>query len=464
MKYAYKLSPNADIAKFKAAWEQTVEACENLRSRIINLDGSVFQVVVSDDIYWEDSGKTVRDFISESRSMNMGYGTRLNRYALIKEGGDTYFVHICHHSTADGWSMGLILSTLRHFYHNQQPPALAPYAGFIQHVQSEDQSYARGYWERELAGATPAAFPGAAKASTPSATRTVDEVLGWPQTAEESLVTKASIVRAAWAMVLARYSEADDITFGSTVSGRSAAVSGVERMSGPTIATVPVRVRLNPEQSLSDFALMVQAQGFEMTSYEQFGLTNIAKLSQDISDACDFSSLITVQVNDAKVDEDVVQDDLFNIAQDKLEGSLENYFSYPLVAACVVHEDGVKISLTYDTNVLSHTRIQFMAYHFSRAIQQLVQNGSNTLGQTSLIGSQDMERIARWNHHPLEPVNECLHDVISGQFPDREAIYTTAGSVTYKQLEDLSNRLANQLIQLGVTEETMIPICFEKSL
>lgn len=53
-------------------------------------------------------------------------------------------------------------------------------------------------------------------------------------------------------------------------------------MSGPTIATVPVRVRLNSEQTLSDFALMVQAQAFEMTTHEEFGLVNIASLGQDV--------------------------------------------------------------------------------------------------------------------------------------------------------------------------------------
>ena len=119
MKHVYKLSETADVAKFKLAWEQTVNASENLRSRIVNLDDSVFQVVISDDVQWEETTKTVQAFVSDSHSMDMGYGSRLNRYALIEEDGETYFVHICHHAVNDGWSMGLsvrgqlMLSTTR---------------------------------------------------------------------------------------------------------------------------------------------------------------------------------------------------------------------------------------------------------------------------------------------------------------------------------------------------------------
>ena len=60
--------------------------------------------------------------------------------------------------------------------------------------------------------------------------------------------TKATILRAAWAILLARYCDTHDVCFGASVSGRYASIPGVETMPGPMVATVPIRVQLDPEQ------------------------------------------------------------------------------------------------------------------------------------------------------------------------------------------------------------------------
>jgi amino acid adenylation domain-containing protein len=465
MKNVYKLSKDVDVPRFMAAWEKTVNASDNLRTRIIDLSGTQIQVLVNNDFRWETTNKSVNSFVTESRYMEMSYGSRLNRSAIIKEDGETYFAHICHHAIFDGWSMGLILSTLIGFYQGEQPAPLVPYAGFIQHLQNLDQDKSAAYWRNLLNGAAPAAFPGELKTSDSETdvTRTVDRTVEWPSHMVDDSVTKASVVRAAWAIILARYSETDDITFGATVFGRTAPVPGLDKMSGPTIATVPVRLHIDPEQNLLDFVRGVQSQAFEMTSHEQFGLQNIGKLSQDAKEACNFSSLFIAQPGQGRSGESGSSGAIFTSAGDKLQGSLEGYFSYPLVAACSVYDDAVGISLTYNTTALADSRIEAMAHHFEHLVQQILNAGDKTLGETSLVGAHDIQQIARWNDQKLEKVDECLHDLVVKDFPEREAIYTTAGSVTYAELEKLSNKLANKLIQLGVGPETMVPICFEKS-
>ena len=49
----------------------------------------------------------------------------------------------------------------------------------------------------------------------------------------------------AWALVLSRLTDRDDVVFGVTVSGRPAELAGVETMIGLFINTVPMRVRLD---------------------------------------------------------------------------------------------------------------------------------------------------------------------------------------------------------------------------
>ncbi|MEE4547044.1 condensation domain-containing protein, partial [Streptomyces sp. V4-01] len=64
-------------------------------------------------------------------------------------------------------------------------------------------------------------------------------------------VTVNTVVQAVWGVLLARLTGRQDVVFGATVAGRPAELAGVERMVGLFVNTVPVRVRLDPAESVS---------------------------------------------------------------------------------------------------------------------------------------------------------------------------------------------------------------------
>lgn len=60
----------------------------------------------------------------------------------------------------------------------------------------------------------------------------------------------------------------------------------------------------------------------------------------------------------------------------------------------------------------------------------------------------------------------CMHDIILKQcrlYPDRIAVCSWDGDLTYGELDDLSSRLAHHLVELGVHPETFVLSCFQKS-
>lgn len=119
-KHVYKLSRHVDLARFKTAWEQTIQVCRNLRARILLIEGKAIQVVVADDISWDvTSSQDLDTYIRVMQSYEMSYGSRLCRYALIeeKEPGSNFFAFSVHHTVFDGWSLPLLISTLNVFYH-----------------------------------------------------------------------------------------------------------------------------------------------------------------------------------------------------------------------------------------------------------------------------------------------------------------------------------------------------------
>src|SRR5207237_2136672 len=88
-------------------------------------------------------------------------------------------------------------------------------------------------------------------------------------------VTLNPVLQAAWGVLLGRLAATSDVVFGAVVSGRPAEVPGVDSMVGLFIATVPVRVRLNPGESLACLMSRLQGEQSELGAHQHLGLAGI---------------------------------------------------------------------------------------------------------------------------------------------------------------------------------------------
>ena len=78
----------------------------------------------------------------------------------------------------------------------------------------------------------------------------------------------------------------------------------------------------------------------------------------------------------------------------------------------------------------------------------------------------DMEQVWAWNETQPTLVYECAHALIKKQVdvqPHATAVYAHDATFSFKQLDDLSTRLAHLLVDLGIEPEDIVPLCFEKS-
>ena len=76
-------------------------------------------------------------------------------------------------------------------------------------------------------------------------------------------------------MLLGRLSGRDDVVFGVTVSGRPAELAGVEHMVGLFINTLPLRMRLPPQQPLSELLRRTQESQSRLMAHQHIGLAEI---------------------------------------------------------------------------------------------------------------------------------------------------------------------------------------------
>lgn len=267
-----------------------------------------------------------------------------------------------HHAVYDGWAMRMMFETLHKVYWEMEVAPMKPFANFVDYVININPVDADNYWSTYLEGAKRSVFPPPlpvvmGSKSHKENTMPIIKTLSFP-TSRDTSITKATLVRATWAKILARHSNSTDITFGLTVSGCNAPVSGLDLMPGPSIATVPVRVRFdNVQQNVRDFLQDLQDQAHDTITYEQYGLSNISKSSSDAKAACDFSSLIVIQPLE-RYGHGSESQPVIEFSEDTMihttESLAHNYFNYPLVLICAMNSDNICLQFYYKASILSH--------------------------------------------------------------------------------------------------------------
>lgn len=115
--------------------------------------------------------------------------------------------------------------------------------------------------------------------------------------------TLATLIRQAWPVVIAHHTDSDDVVFGVTLTRRNASFANIDRLTGPTITKIPIRVRFEAGHSVAEALDGVQMNMVAAITYEQAGLQNIRQKSSETSAACEFESHLGIQLFKEELDE-----------------------------------------------------------------------------------------------------------------------------------------------------------------
>ena len=462
----FRLPTGIDLCRFQAAWQKIVAEEMILRTRFVRPETSVLLEVIlhAEPILWH-TAENLQALLKEDQQLPAYAGGPLTQYTLVDERGSSgarYFVWSIHHALYDGWSMSILLQRVQDAYFNRlsAEPKTMPYNRFIEYLLTRNRFASDTFWRLRLSGASPLQFPQLplTESDQNRDTRTVTHTGYFSRDATGTDIRLPTIIRAAWAVLVAAYTGTDDVVFGEILAGRDVPVEGITNIIGPTIATVPTRVRINRESNIANFLKEMQGQAVEAISYQHAGLQHIKQLSSDASVACDFQNLLAINY-----DSEQTTNELWN--QQNL-GDQANFFTYPLVVECFVNDTRIKIDATHDANVISGWQVQRLLYQFESVLRQLIKDEEKPLNKVEVFSLQDKEVVEKWNSHEPVMVEECAHDVFERQAslqPDAPAVCAWDCDFTYNELRLHATRLAQHLVRLGVGPEVLVPICFDKS-
>jgi amino acid adenylation domain-containing protein len=460
-----RMPASLNIKRFKSAWAKAVQELPILRTRIVYLESTgTLQAVLSQDAVEWRSGNNLSDYLAQDKAIPVEYGSVLSRLAIIGQAQtEWHFVWTIHHALYDAWSMALILNAVDRSY-GDPTYTLSSHVSFnrfVKHVSETDPNLSKDFWSAYLRDANTTPFPQSNQAATTSRSPdTLKSELNL-QRAAASNITIATIVRAAWGAVVARHSDSDDVVFGSTLTGRNAAVTGIIDIVGPTIATVPVRSSINRTHTLAQHLQRTQDEMIAMIPYEHVGLQTIRRWGQDTLAASDFQNLLVIQL--ASDGQDGKKHTGLEFSLRATAGS-ENY---AIMIECTLKETGIDIHVEHYQNAISKLQMERVLRQFEHVLLQLnTESRSTTMADLELVSPYDMQLVERWNSQELPMKTACIHELFEGivqSQPNTQAICSWDGDFSYTQLDHLSTTLALHLQSLGVRPEFIVPIMFEKS-
>ncbi|KAL2802052.1 hypothetical protein BJX63DRAFT_438243, partial [Aspergillus granulosus] len=397
--FSYRLSTDVDIDRFHAAWNAVARANPILNTRFIHTKpyGS-FQVVIPGDVPWSSHKHEQIDRI-DNFNIPFRLGKPLLKINVIESDHGSASYRFCltiHHLLYDAWSLMLLLQQVDAAYHGQQllPRSFSP---FIAHI-SGNQVSAQDFWRSDLADLDIVTFPALpAPNFIPHATERQTHVIQLQQTATDD-VTLSTRLRLAWAITLSHYTNTNDIVFGLTVAGRGAPVFGIEAMTGPTIATIPLRTRLHLDSTVAQALQEVQGHLIELLPYEQIGLQNIQQLSPDAAAACQFQNLLIIQPHRERYQSKIV-------TEEDTISNWESFTTYALTLLCDVSPDSIMVHVMYDQQVIEKGDMQLMLHHFSDVLEQLYQRPNQLLSNINKLSASDLRQLQIWNQEVPVQVN-----------------------------------------------------------
>ncbi|KAK1974957.1 hypothetical protein LZ30DRAFT_786635 [Colletotrichum cereale] len=227
-KYAFPLPKYINADRFRRALEQTLLLCANLRTRMVFFDRLFYQVVIKEPVVWDKTlGSDVASAVDAMNNAEMAYGSQLCRYGLAKgPDGQDYFIPLIHHSIYDGWSMRIIIEALHLLYCGAEILPMSPFLGIIHYVQNMDLVSGSAYWKAQLADAKRPTFPVVPSDVASPANHGAGETLmrleihtiPLQESAGGAALTRATVMRGAWALLLAQYCDLGDVCFSTIVS------------------------------------------------------------------------------------------------------------------------------------------------------------------------------------------------------------------------------------------------------
>ncbi|KAA0016498.1 non-ribosomal peptide synthetase, partial [Antrihabitans cavernicola] len=501
-----RLSGEIDVDALQAAVGDVIERHESLRTVFPVDDGDAYQVIVPAahvipdltpiEVDESEIATRVHDIVSAGFDVTadvplraqllasgpvreiQGPGTRLHAQFVL--------VFVVHHISGDGWSMGPLTRDVMAAYSARcsgaapswtpLPVQYADYSLWQRAVLgSEDDpesivSQQITYWQTALADLPdelnlPSDRPRPAVQSFAGGNVefqiAADLHRSLSDLARDQGATLFMVMHSALAVFLARMSGTDDIAIGTPVAGRGE--RALDDMIGMFVNTLVLRSHIDGGALFADVVRQTRDANLEAFGHADVPFERLVDaLNPERSTAR--HPLFQVALSFANLAPSSLT--LPELTVDGVDAEVTSAkFDLALTLTENVDVGGIAAELAYARDLFDQSTVESFADRFTRLLRSIVTGAGTPIGDLALLDEVEYRTLTHV-HGSAASTRTLLVDCFARgalRNPDKTAVRYQDRSITYRELDEASSRLARLLIQRGVGPETFVALAFPRS-
>jgi len=498
MPAAVVLNGTLDRDAFARALETLVGRHESLRTVFITVDNEPRQKILPAancgfklqyyDLQQESNKESIAAQLVQAE-FNTPFDLEagpLFRTTLLQSGATEYvFAYTIHHIISDGWSMEVLVDevlSLYNAYVKGEDNPLAPlsiqykdYAAWQQEqLNGEAANTHKAYWLEKFSGELPVLNLPADHARPALLTSNGDVVkysldsslsqslkdLGKQQGASLFMVLLAGVKA-----LLYRYTGQNDIITGSPIAGRDH--YQLENQIGFYVNTLALRTQFKGNESfvqLLNKVKEVTVGAYDHQLYPFDRLVDDLDLQRDMSRSPLFDVMVALENVELSTTEQrdfggiVVKDYPADVTISKFDLSFDFY----------EYGDALQLRIEYNTDLYNRNRIEGMGAHCQQILKSIAGNSETSIDKLSYLTATEQEQLlntfnATAAANPAGNILELFTQQVQ-QNPEATAVVFGDTVLSYQELDEASNQLANYLLaRYHVQSEERIGIMVNRS-
>lgn len=260
-------------------------------------------------------------------------------------------------------------------------------------------------------------------------------------------------------ILLHRYTGQDEIILGSPVANRNQ--KETKRMMGVLVNNIVIRSKLNEDETINEFFEKMKEQILSDISNQPYPFDMLIKklnIKVDNSRNPMFDVMFTYQ----NKEENTVQLSGKSVNVLELDNNISK-FNLSIEVKPKMHT----INVEYCTKLFKKETIENLFEHYLYMLTDIIENVDAKIKDIDIITPKENKLLEKFNATYGEINNDTTAYLIEKQVdenPNNIAVICEDKVLTYKQLDDKANSLANYLIKIGVKSNDIVCIMTNRSL
>ena len=493
---AIRLVGSLDIISLRKALDEIVARHEVLRTTFASENGHPRQLVaqsgvvelpVSDlracpDLIREQETERLLKDVSQ-RVFDLSRNLPLRALLLRLADEQNLLVLVTHHIASDGLSSDILwreLVTLYGAITTGNVSSLQPLPVQYADYAIWQRNWLKGdvldshltFWKKQLAGAPPVLDLPTDRPRPAVRTHIgAREPIVITRELTESLkifsrqhdVTLFMTLLAAFQTLLHRYTAQDDIVTGTPIAGRTR--TEVEGLIGVFVNTLALRTDFSGNPTWQELLSRVRETALSAYVHQEIPFEKLVEELQperNLRHSPLFQVMFALQNEPREILK--LRDltiDLFDVHN----GSAK----FDLLLSMREEDEELKGEVEYSTDLFDASTILRMVRHFQTLLKAIVSDANPRIWDLPLLTESERHQIlVHWNDTKIDyPRDRCIHELFENQVeraPNSVAVVSENEELSYGELNQRANQLANYLKNRGVGSNTFVGICVERSL